>query len=289
MPLYLKYEKWWNIILMIVYEVMYKIIIAYRWASGTRFKVTFQELLKILLTTTRFSLGSSKIRKVVSVGKYLRFYIKGLSISFYFPKKDYLTLLYIIGENQNPNSWHYYETKETPITKDDTVVDCGAGVGTFTISAAQKGKKVYAIEPFKESIEPLKLTFAGNKKVVIIPYAVGEKTDLLYMNGGVFGTDIQTIKTSFPVKVTTIDKLFFEKGRKITYLKADLEGFEMQMLRGARKTIKNYKPKIAITTYHKKNDHIYICNYLKKLNPQYNFYLRGIDRRHGNPIMLHAW
>jgi len=223
------------------------------------------------------------------VGKYLRFYIKGLSIPFYFPKKDYLTLLYIIGENQNPNSWHYYETKETPITKDDTVVDCGAGVGTFTISAAQKGKKVYAIEPFKESIEPLKLTFAGNKKVVIIPYAVGEKTDLLYMNGGVFGTDIQTIKTSFPVKVTTIDKLFFEKGRKITYLKADLEGFEMQMLRGARKTIKNYKPKIAITTYHKKNDHIYICNYLKKLNPQYNFYLRGIDRRHGNPIMLHAW
>ncbi|OGE45041.1 hypothetical protein A3B39_05450 [Candidatus Daviesbacteria bacterium RIFCSPLOWO2_01_FULL_37_10] len=109
------------------------------------------------------------------------------------------------------------------------------------------------------------------------------------MTGDVFGTGILSSNTISPVDIKTIDQLFFEKNIKITYLKADLEGYEMQMLKGASKTIKKFKPKIAITTYHKKNDHIYICNFLKKLNPSYHFYLRGVDRRHGNPIMLHAW
>ena len=169
------------------------------------------------------------------------------------------------------------------------VVDCGAGVGTFTISAAEKAKKVYAIEPFQDSLIPLKLTFRKNRRVIIIPFAVGEKPGKAYMTGDVFGTGILSSNTISPVDIKTIDQLFFEKNIKITYLKADLEGYEMQMLKGASKTIKKFKPKIAITTYHKKNDHIYICNFLKKLNPSYHFYLRGVDRRHGNPIMLHAW
>jgi len=73
MPLYLKYEKWPNVLLMLLYEITYKIIIAYRWIRGSRYDVTLAELLKVLLLTTRFSLGSSKIQKVTIEGIYQKF------------------------------------------------------------------------------------------------------------------------------------------------------------------------------------------------------------------------
>lgn len=36
------------------------------------------------------------------------------------------------------------------------------------------------------------------------------------------------------VIVSTVDKLFFEKGKRVSYLKADLEGHELEMLEGAK-------------------------------------------------------
>ena len=37
--------------------------------------------------------------------------------------------------------------------------------------------------------------------------------------------------------------------KKITYIKADIEGFEQEMLLGAEKTIKKNKPKLAPTQF----------------------------------------
>jgi len=286
---YLKYESIYNIFLFIACEILYKALIIYRWIEGYRYDVSFSELCKVTFLSNRVSLGFSKIQKVLVTNQFLKIYLKGYSQAFYFPKNNFFTILYIIGENHSPLSWHFYETKETLITKQDIVVDCGAAVGTFTLSAAKKAKRVYAIEPFEDALKLLHLAFNKDKKVNIIPLAVGEKIGVAYMVGNIFGYGIQKSQTSTPIKITTIDKLFFDKDIKITYLKADLEGFEMNMLMGAKKTIRKYRPKIAITTYHKKNDHLIFMKFLSKLNSDYKFSLRGISWRNGNPIMLHAW
>jgi len=286
----LKYETPHNMFWLVASELVYKLAITYRWVSGKRYRVTLSELARIIFLTNRYSLGSSQIRKVLESGDCLKIYLDTYSNPFHFRKKNYWTMLYILGENFSPISWHYYETPQTPISKNDIVADCGAGIGTFTLSASKKAKKVYAIEPFGESLQLLRLTFKNNKRVTILPIAVGAKTGKAYMGGEVFGGGLQNSPDGGScVSVTTIDKLFYDQGKRITYLKADLEGSEIEMLKGASKTIREYKPKIAITTYHKKDDHIKIMNSLKKMNPSYNFSLRGIDWRHGNPIMLHAW
>ena len=86
----------------------------------------------------------------------------------------------------------------------------------------------------------------------------------------------------------TIDTLLANE-RKITFLKADLEGFEESMLRGAEQTIKKHRPKLAITSYHLENNPREIVNIIKGFVPEYNHSIKGIIEAGGKPVMIHFW
>lgn len=274
---------------LVASEVVYKLAIALRWISGKRHGVSFKDFVETIIFSNRISLGASLVNRVVEEPKYIKIYLKTYLEPVFYYKKGFWTLLYILGENLSPRSWHYYTTHETPVLEGDIVADCGAGVGTFTLLAQSRAKQVFAIEPFPEAKKLLKQTFKNNRKVTILPYILGEKPKKAFMSGDIFGYNVTSEKNGTPIQVTTIDKLFLDKGISLNFLKADLEGTEMQMLEGAKNTIKKYTPKIAITVYHNKNDHIIFMKFLKTINPNYNFSLRGIDWRNGNPILLHAW
>ena len=61
---------------------------------------------------------------------------------------------------------------------------------------------------------------------------------------------------------------------EVTYIKLDIEGAELEALKGAKKIIQKYKPRLAVCIYHKKEDLIEIPQYLKELVPEYKFYVR---------------
>ncbi|WP_312701298.1 FkbM family methyltransferase [Sedimentibacter sp.] len=61
---------------------------------------------------------------------------------------------------------------------------------------------------------------------------------------------------------------------KVTFIKMDIEGAELEALKGAEKTIKKYYPTLAISIYHKPSDYLDIFEYIRTLNPKYKFYLR---------------
>ena len=70
------------------------------------------------------------------------------------------------------------------------------------------------------------------------------------------------------IKIVRLDDAL--KGKRVDTIKADLEGFEMEMLHGAENIIKTQKPLLALSIYHKITDYYEIALYVKKLVPEYH-------------------
>lgn len=60
----------------------------------------------------------------------------------------------------------------------------------------------------------------------------------------------------------------------VTFIKMDIEGSEYRVLLGARKIIESYKPKLAISIYHKSEDICQLPQLILEMNPDYKLYLR---------------
>jgi FkbM family methyltransferase len=77
-----------------------------------------------------------------------------------------------------------------------------------------------------------------------------------------------------------------EKGEKIkgikiddvipeaTFIKMDIEGVEVEAIRGAAELIKKCKPRMAISIYHKPTDVLAVPAEILKINPEYKFIIR---------------
>lgn len=65
----------------------------------------------------------------------------------------------------------------------------------------------------------------------------------------------------------------------------DIEGSEMEALKGAENTIGKYKPRLAICVYHKPEDIIEIPLKILELNPEYKLYLRHYSYIHTETVL----
>ena len=75
--------------------------------------------------------------------------------------------------------------------------------------------------------------------------------------------------------VTTIDDVLGE--RRLTYVKMNIEGAEIDALKGGRKTIRKWQPRLAISVYHRASDLWRIPQLVLELVPDYRLYLRQHD------------
>ncbi|MGB9878164.1 MAG: FkbM family methyltransferase, partial [bacterium] len=87
------------------------------------------------------------------------------------------------------------------------------------------------------------------------------------------------------VKAMRIDTIVEELGLgRVDFIKMDIEGAEVDALLGAERTITQFKPKLAICTYHRPTDPMEIRQILLKYNPNYKF--KEIER--GEKVLF-AW
>jgi FkbM family methyltransferase len=108
-------------------------------------------------------------------------------------------------------------------------------------------------------------------KVVAYNYGISnEEKDIKYVDGNSFSSISEAGVVDG--KVISLDKIL--DGEKVTFIKMDIEGAEMDALRGAKKTINNFKPKLAICIYHSTEDLWRIPLYIKKIVPDYKIYIR---------------
>lgn len=199
------------------------------------------------------------------------------------------------------NDWTYIQTHVCQnmyfpecikITKQESVIDCGAFDGDtlkLFINKTTKWHNYIAFEPSNNPYEQLNKYIETNQLKNIKTYKIGvwnKKTTLSFVEENDISRIVEgSVVNGTIIEVDAIDNLCGDI--PITYIKMDLEGSELVALEGAKHTIINNKPKLAISIYHKPSDLINIYQYIKNLNLDYNFYFR-IHTTVGSDAVLYA-
>ncbi|MDD5209421.1 MAG: FkbM family methyltransferase [Elusimicrobiales bacterium] len=146
-----------------------------------------------------------------------------------------------------------------------SVVDAGANIGLFSLYARALGaKKIYAFEAVAETCRILSSNFALNGPLKAFNIALGAengKAELKFNTRGEGSSMIDcgdagvnreiTYSGRRTVKVAPLDGLV--KGR-VDFIKIDVEGYEKNVLLGAERIIKKYKPVLSLAAYHRPAD-----------------------------------
>lgn len=193
---------------------------------------------------------------------------------------------------------HSYETDNLKINKGDYVIDAGACEGFFIRFALEKGaKKVFAFEPLKPLVNGLNLTYnkeiSGNK-LTIIDRGLSDTEDLIAFAHGLNNYSEARMEKSgdYKCKVTSLDHVV-ESGLipQVDYIKMDIEGAEILAIKGAKKTIKKFKPKLSIAVYHEYETACIIKEMLRDYRPDYELVFGGCYtfEKPYRPCMLYAY
>jgi len=168
-----------------------------------------------------------------------------------------------------------YFIEEMKLRNNEVFIDCGAYIGDTIdefLKRCSAYKQIVAFEPELKNFEKLKAKHSNNSKIILINAGAYDKDGIVNFEGGAgSGTIIAGGGEAMSIQVKTIDNLDLEK---VTFIKMDIEGAELNALKGAEKTIVRDKPKLAICIYHSDEDMICIAEYIHNLVPEYKLYVR---------------
>lgn len=240
----------------------------------------------ITLIEAKYYLDYFQTRDVDCSNAYLQLGDYHFVNPFYKPDDYLLSFVYEAGDLVLPVIYKdegridegTYEYGHTMLQNGDVVLDCGSNIGLFANIAIQKGCQVYAFEPMPDAIQYLReLNQTLDIKINICPYALADRcgtAQFHIQNFDLLGASMlkghNSIDKNCNVDVITVDQFVEnEKLDRVDYIKADIEGSERDMLRGAAKTIQRFHPKISICTYHLPDDKEVLESILKAIEPKY--------------------
>ena len=137
------------------------------------------------------------------------------------------------------------------IKEGETVVDVGAGTGSWSLPAASMGANTIAFECDSSRVFALKANVACNPtmQMVIDPRGLYSRECELGMDTNSSSVMLQLgYQPQQRVRMTTLDKFYSDYTNldRLDWLKIDVEGAELHALSGATNTISKYKPKIIV-------------------------------------------
>ncbi|MDR3299588.1 MAG: FkbM family methyltransferase [Candidatus Accumulibacter sp.] len=166
--------------------------------------------------------------------------------------------------------------------KGEVYVDCGmlsgGSVKQFISFCGGDYKKIYGFEPSPNSYKRVIADLQGVERLHVVQKAVwSEETELRFAKleeEGTFDPGGARIDSQGEeiVCTATIDNTV--GADRVTFIKMDVEGAELEALKGAEKVLLRDNPKLAICLYHKPEDIVEITLYLWQLHPENKYFLR---------------
>jgi FkbM family methyltransferase len=157
----------------------------------------------------------------------------------------------------------------------EVFVDAGGYDGDTTELFCMKNPnydKVFLFEPSSTHIEKAKSRLKEFRAVEFIELGVSDVPGTLFFNSDEGSASYVSATTgTTKIEVTTIDQ---QIASKVTYIKMDLEGWELKALEGAKRHIIEEFPRLAIAVYHHPSDFWRIFEFVIRLRQDYKIFLR---------------
>jgi FkbM family methyltransferase len=153
----------------------------------------------------------------------------------------------VIGQRIALDKFEKFETAlmENQINSESVCVDVGANIGYYTLLLATKVKRVYSLEPDKKCFEILKKNVKENnlKNVILLNIAASDKKEKKYLKRDEKNQGNSQIddKNGEIIWANTLDNMLINE-QKISLIKIDTQGWEPQVVEGAKKIIKRDNP-----------------------------------------------
>ena len=160
-------------------------------------------------------------------------------------------------------------------TEGDIAIDGGAYDGATARDFAMQGAKVYAFEMDAVNYQNcLARAEKYNFTIENLGLSATEGEEF-YTQSGIGGSGSKKGAGNLVAKFIDLDTYVLKKNLpRVDYIKLDIEGAELDMLHGAAKTISRWKPKMAMSAYHKPEDLWTLATYIKALRSDYEFKFR---------------
>jgi len=147
------------------------------------------------------------------------------------------------------------------LKKGDVLLEAGANIGYYTIMESKivgENGLIYAVEPASDNFNYLIRNIKENKLENVLPYnlALGSKNGEAILKIYEF-ENLNTIedisyapqKAQEKVIVKSIDSFLSDKKRP-TFIRMDVEGYELEIFKGMQSLLKNYPPRAIFLEIH---------------------------------------
>ena len=188
--------------------------------------------------------------------------------------------------NNQGQYFDYFEAKENEV-----FVDCGCYDGATCFNFAgwcgSKGfDHIYSFEADPKNYEKSKAALEPLGKCELFPFGTADVNKKVYFSADAFETSCiisreEAEKRNFEgvteIETRALDDVL--EGKRITFIKMDIEGAEYEALLGARKLIMENRPRMAISVYHKFEDFVTLADLVLGMHPDYRIAFRhyGFD------------
>lgn len=189
--------------------------------------------------------------------------IKERDIIFYSQYRDYTCK-------------QYFYNDFTRFEKSEVFIDAGAydmGTTAEFLQMCPDAKKVYAFEAEKDLYKRCckNIEYWNIKNAEVFPYALWSQNCELKFLKQAAGSSTVNNEGERMIQGVALDSVVDDQ---VTFIKMDIEGAELEALKGAEQLIKRNKPKLAICIYHKPEDIWEIPLYICSIVPEYKLYVR---------------
>jgi len=167
----------------------------------------------------------------------------------------------------------------------EVFVDAGGFDGDTTEEFCRRCpdyRQVFLFEPSAHNMERARARLGGLRAVSFIESALSDTVGSLSFNPDAGSASAVSGAGSCHIQATTLD---IQVREEVSFIKMDLEGWELKALEGARRHLLEDRPKLAIAVYHHPSDFWRVFEFVTALRPDDRVYLRHYTEGWSETVM----